>query len=111
LVGFVEKEGGIIPQYFDPIDIPGDKLDFIINDLKHYTDNLVKNELGLGNLIESYIKKLEEQKTQTAEDILKAGISDEEDHVTQEEAEAFQQFQIEEREEEAKRLAEEYGTS
>jgi hypothetical protein len=111
LVGFVEKEGGIIPQYFDPIDTSGDKLDFIINDLKHYTDNLVKNELGLGNLIESYIKKLEEQKTQTAEDILKAGISDEEDHVTQEEAEAFQQFQIEEREEEAKRLAEEYGTS
>lgn len=111
LVGFVEKEGGIIPQYFDPIDTPGDKLDFIINDLKHYTDNLVKNELGLGNLIESYIKKLEEQKTQTAEDILKAGISDEEDHVTQEEAEAFQQFQIEEREEEAKRLAEEYGVS
>ncbi len=109
LVRFVETEGGIIPQYFDPIECPEDKVDFIINDMKKYTDNLVKNELGLGNLIESYIKKLEENKTQTAEEILKAGISsDDDDYVTQEEGESYVRFVIEERDEEAKRLAEQY---
>ena len=109
LVQFVENEGGIIPQFFDPIECPEDKVDFIINDMKKYTDNLVKNELGLGNLIESYIKKLEENKTQTADEILKAGIhADDEDYITQEDGESYVRFVIEERDEEAKRLAEQY---
>lgn len=110
LVAFVEQKGGIIPMKDDPIDAPQDKIDFIIKDLKKYTSNLVKNELGLGNLIESFIEKTKENKAKSAEDIMKQGISDEENVVTQEDAEQFQQFQLEEREEEAKRLAEEYGT-
>ena len=90
--------------------MPQDKIDFIINDMKNYTDNLVKNELGLGNLIESYIKKLEENKTKSVDEIIAEGIrADEDNAVTDEEAADFQQFQIEEREEEAKRLAEQYG--
>jgi hypothetical protein len=111
LVAFVESKGGIIPRQDDPINVPQDKIDFIINDMKNYTDNLVKNELGLGNLIESYIKKLEENKTKSVDEIIAEGIkSDENNAVTDEEAADFQQFQIEEREEEAKRLAEQYGT-
>lgn len=110
LVAFVEQQGGIIPMKDDPIEVPQDKIDFIIKDLKKYTSNLVKNELGLGNLIESFIEKTKESKAQSAEDIMKQGISEDEDVVTQEDAEQFQQFQLEEREEEAKRLAEEYGT-
>lgn len=110
LVAFVESKGGIIPRKDDPINAPQDKIDFIINDMKNYTDNLVKNELGLGNLIESYIKKLEENKTKSVEEIIAEGIrTDEDNAVTDEEAADFQQFQIEEREEEAKRLAEQYG--
>lgn len=111
LVAFVESKGGIIPKKDDPINVPQDKIDFIINDMKNYTDNLVKNELGLGNLIESYIKKLEENKTKSVDEIIAEGIKTDEDNaVTDEEAADFQQFQIEEREEEAKRLAEQYGT-
>ena len=111
LVAFVESKGGIIPRQDDPIDVPQDKIDFIINDMKNYTDNLVKNELGLGNLIESYIKKLEENKAKSVDEIIAEGIkSDENNAVTDKEAADFQQFQIEEREEEAKRLAEQYGT-
>jgi hypothetical protein len=111
LVAFVESKGGIIPRKDDPINVPQDKIDFIINDMKNYTDNLVKNELGLGNLIESYIKKLEENKTKSVDEIIAEGIkTDENNAVTDEEAAEFQQFQIEEREEEAKRLAEQYGT-
>nr|DAT14311.1 MAG TPA: restriction endonuclease [Bacteriophage sp.] len=110
LVAFVESKGGIIPRKDDPINVPQDKIDFIINDMKNYTDNLVKNELGLGNLIESYIKKLEENKTKSVDEIIAEGIKTDEDNaVTDEEAADFQQFQIEEREEEAKRLAEQYG--
>ena len=110
LVAFVESKGGIIPRKDDPINVPQDKIDFIINDMKNYTDNLVKNELGLGNLIESYIKKLEENKTKSVDEIIAEGIrTDEDNAVTDEEAADFQQFQIEEREEEAKRLAEQYG--
>lgn len=110
LVAFVESKGGIIPRKDDPINVPQDKIDFIINDMKNYTDNLVKNELGLGNLIESYIKKLEENKTKSVAEIIAEGIKTDEDNaVTDEEAADFQQFQIEEREEEAKRLAEQYG--
>ena len=110
LVAFVESKGGIIPRKDDPINVPQDKIDFVINDMKNYTDNLVKNELGLGNLIESYIKKLEENKTKSVDEIIAEGIKTDEDNaVTDEEAADFQQFQIEEREEEAKRLAEQYG--
>ena len=105
-----QKQEEIIPKKDDPINVPQDKIDFIINDMKNYTDNLVKNELGLGNLIESYIKKLEENKTKSVDEIIAEGIKTDEDNaVTDEEAADFQQFQIEEREEEAKRLAEQYG--
>mgnify|MGYP006878130809 CR=1 FL=1 len=111
LVAFVENHGGIIPMQDDPINMPQDKIDFIINDMKNYTDNLVKNELGLGDLIESYIKKLEENKTKSVEEIMAEGFnSDEEDVLTQVEASEFQEFQMREREEEAKRLAEQYGS-
>ena len=55
-------------------------------------------------------KKLEENKTKSVDEIIAEGIKTDEDNaVTDEEAADFQQFQIEEREEEAKRLAEQYG--
>jgi len=111
LVSFVENHSGIIPRYDNPIEVPQDKIDFIINDMKNYTDNLVKNELGLGDLIESYIKKLEENKTKSVDEIMKEGVRpDEDDILTPEEAAEFQEFKMREREEEAKRLAEDYGT-
>ncbi len=61
LVALVEQQEGIIealPQ-FDPNQYPQDKIDFTLKDLKAYTYSLVSNELGLGDLIESYITKLE----------------------------------------------------
>lgn len=61
LVLFCEKEGGIIEQIPYPDDYPQDDVDYAIKDMKAYTYNLVTTELGLGDLIESYIKKLETQ--------------------------------------------------
>lgn len=61
LASICEREGGIIerlPQ-FDPDIYPQDKIDFTLKDLQSYTYHLCAEELGLSDLIESYIAKLE----------------------------------------------------
>lgn len=89
LVALCEKEGGIIEQWtISPDEYPQDKVDFTLKDLKAYTYNLVTNELGLGDLIESYIKKLEE--TEKQDEALDAGL------VTSTEDEAKQELTDEE---------------
>ena len=110
LVQFVENKGGIIPKFDDPEQEPQDKIDFLINDMKNYVNNLVRNELGLGSLIESYVEKLRKQEVKSAEDLIKEGINlEEHDQVTQEEAEEFQEFQISEIEDESRKLVEAFG--
>ena len=74
LVRLCEQEGGIIPNLpqFDPDQYPQDKIDFTIKDLKAYNYTLVSEELGLGDLIETYIEKLEQ--AQNTEMDLNAGL-------------------------------------
>jgi hypothetical protein len=69
LVALCEQEGGIIPSLpqYDPDQYPQDKIDFTLRDLKSYTYSLVSNELGLGDLIESYIDKLDKAEASAAE--------------------------------------------
>lgn len=57
----VEREGGIVPRFDIKPNETQDKVDLTIKDMQAFTFNLVKNEMGLGNIIESYIKKLDEQ--------------------------------------------------
>jgi len=109
LVQLCEQEGGIIPNLpqFDPDQYPQDKIDFTIKDLKAYNYALVSEELGLGDLIESYIEKLE--KAENAEIDLNAGLvtSAEEankDTLTDEEAEEWGMFLDNEIEAEAEAL-------
>jgi hypothetical protein len=110
LVAFVEGEGGIIPHFESPIEYPKDKVDFIIKDLKNYTVNLVKNELGLGDLIESFIEKVKENKTKSVEEMVEEGFTSVSDDLRAEaEARDYQRMQMTELEEESKRLVEEYG--
>lgn len=108
LVNFVEKEGGIIPEKDNPIEYPQDKIDFIIRDMQNYVDTLVKNELGLGDLIETYIERLDKQKVENVDDIINNSFrkTEEEDSVTEEEARDFQDFLLNEIEQESQRLAE-----
>lgn len=110
LVALCEREGGIIealPQ-FDPDQYPQDKIDFTLKDLKSYTYNLVTNELGLGDLIESYIEKLEKAESEgdvNLEDGLITNIDEaEENAVTAEDYEEFQTFLENEIENEAEEL-------
>lgn len=59
LVSEVERVGGIIPPFEVGVDYPQDKVDITLKDNQRYLYNLVKEEAGLGNLIESYIQKLD----------------------------------------------------
>lgn len=106
LVAFVEREGGIIPEKDNPIEYPQDKVDFTIRDMQNYTSRLVRDELGLGELIESYIKKISEQKTDTVEDIMHSSLSEEDEEITEKEQRSFQDFVMDELEDESFRLAE-----
>ena len=109
LVALCEQEGGIIPNLpeFDPEQYPQDKIDFSLKDLKAYTRNLAVNELGLGDLIESYIEKLEQSEGDAA-DVTKGLITsiEEEDAeaLTDEEAEEWGTFLENEVEAEAEML-------
>ncbi len=66
LVGEVERIGGIIPSGDIGKDYPQDKVDITLQDNQRYLYNLVKGEGGLGNLIESYIRKLDQAKVAEA---------------------------------------------
>ena len=112
LVALCEREGGIIdtlPQY-DPNEYPQDKIDLTIKDMKAYTYNLVSNELGLGDLIESYIEKLEKAEQEDNSDIsADLIINSEEEHlkneeISEEDYEEFNAFLENEIETEAEEL-------
>lgn len=57
LVYLAEQEG-FIPRYY--VSEPQDKVDQTIADMNHYTEHLVREELGLGNLIENALRALQQ---------------------------------------------------
>lgn len=74
LVAAVEKQGGIIPQFDYQFEVAQDKVDFTLKDMQSYTYNLVRNEMGLGNLIETYIEKLDQQQSPVSSNSLADGL-------------------------------------
>jgi hypothetical protein len=64
LVAICEREG-FIPRYY--IDTPNDKVDRTIQDLQTYTQTLINEETNLGTMIESALKKIEEDKEREAQ--------------------------------------------
>lgn len=113
LVAFCEREGGIIDCLPDPDEYPQDKIDITIKDLQAYTYNLAVRELGLGDLIESYIKKLEEAESNDSVDPMQGLITSEEeaeeDILTDEEAYKFQEYLDNEIEKDAEELLKSIG--
>ena len=73
LVAICETEG-FIPRYY--VDSPQDKVDRVIEDLKHYTHELIINETGIGTMIESALKQIEEENQQVKNDNDDEDISD-----------------------------------
>jgi len=113
LIALCEREGGPIEQLPDPDEYPQDKIDFTIRDLKSYTYGLVTNELGLGDLIESYIEKLEKAEEEGDIDLDRGLITSSEelaaDALSDDEAEEFQMFLENEIEKDAEKLLESIG--
>ena len=114
LVLLCEREGGIIEQFpINPDEYPQDKIDFTLKDLKNYNRNLVVNELNLGDLIESYIEKLEkaqEESDKNLEDDFILSAEDEaRDLMTNDEALEFQEYLENEIEKDAEMLIQSLG--
>ena len=57
LIAVCEREGGYIPRMV--VDAPKDIIDIIIEDQNKYVYNLVTKDLGFGQQIENYLKKIQ----------------------------------------------------
>ena len=75
LVAFCEAEGHFIPRFVT--DIPQDKVDLTLKDMNNYVYNLVTKDLGFGQQIETYLKKIELEK-EMEESLDELGEEDEE---------------------------------
>ena len=117
LVAICETDG-FIPRFYT--DGPQDKVDRTLQDLQSYTHTLVTEEMNLGNLIESAIKQIEEDKIKEAEtdaeaasdeDLLEMELfaDDAKKMLTDEDFEAFREFEedIEDEEDIISKLLEE----
>ena len=78
LVAVCERLGGFIPN--DLVDVKEDMIDISIKDSQKYLYNLITKDLGFGQQIENYLKKiqLEHENMENAENI------DEEEEITDE---------------------------
>ena len=81
LVAMCERDG-FIPRYY--VDKPMDKVDRVLQDMQKYTHDLVTEELGLENLIQTSLKALEQEKAK-----IQAAAENGNDFEEQQEAELF----------------------
>ena len=78
LVAVCEREGGFIPN--ELADVKPDMIDVSIKDTQKYLYNLVTKDLGFGQQIENYLKKIELERESMAKD----DLNDEEEEITDE---------------------------
>lgn len=113
LVALCEREGGPIKAFVDPDEYPQDKIDFTLKDLKSYNYNLATNELNLGDLIQTYIEKLEkaekEDETNLTEGLITSSEEESLNDLTDQEAIDFQDYVENEIEKDAEMLLEAFG--
>ena len=82
LVAFCEQEEGFIPRF--DIDTPRDVIDEIIQDNQKYLYNLITKDLGFGQQIENYLKKIELE-----HEALEKPINEEEEELEDEDIKEF----------------------
>lgn len=75
LVALCEKEG-FIPRYYKTS--PQDHIDRVIEDLQKYTHDLITNETGLESMLETQLKKIEEEK-ETIKQAAESALTQEEE--------------------------------
>jgi hypothetical protein len=99
LVAVCEREGGFIPN--ELADINPDMIDVSIKDTQKYLYNLVTKDLGFGQQIENYLKKI-----QLEHDNMEAMENEEVDEITDENIAEYYE-RIEEEKEEDSHIAQE----
>lgn len=77
LVAVCEREGGFIPN--DLVDVKEDMIDVSIKDTQKYLYNLITKDLGFGQQIENYLKKI-----QLEHDNIEASENSDEEEITDE---------------------------
>lgn len=82
LVAFCEQEEGFIPRF--DIDTPRDVIDEIIQDNQKYLYNLITKDLGFGQQIDNYLKKIELER-----EALEKPIEDAEEELEDEDIKEF----------------------
>ncbi len=92
LVAVCEREGGFIPP--DLCDVEQDMIDVSIKDTQKYLYNLVTKDLGFGQQIENYLKKI-----QLEHDAMEASENEEIEEITDENiAEYYERIEEEKKE-------------
>ncbi len=94
LVAVCEREGGFIPP--DLCDVNEDMIDVSIKDTQKYLYNLVTKDLGFGQQIENYLKKI-----QLEHENIDATLEDEEEEITDENIAEYYERIADEKEEDA----------
>lgn len=94
LIAVCEREGGYIPRL--EVDAPRDLVDTIIQDQNKYIKNLVTKDLGFGQQIENYLKKI-----QLEHDAMERPV-EEEDEIEDEDIAQYYERIAEEKEQDSK---------
>ena len=88
LVAVCEREGGFIPN--DLVDVKEDMIDVSIKDTQKYLYNLITKDLGFGQQIENYLKKI-----QLEHDNIEASENEEEEITDENIAEYYERIEEE----------------
>ncbi len=94
IVAFCEREEGFIPRFVT--DVPQDIIDVIIQDNQKYLYNLVTKDLGFGQQIENYLKKI-----QLEHEALEGEVGVEDDEIQDEDIAKYYERIEEERKEDS----------
>ena len=104
LIAACEREGGFIPRFCT--DVPQDMIDISIQDTQKYLYNLVTKDLGFGQQIENYLKKI-----QLEHENMNRDIDDEEEEITDENIAEYYERIAEEREEDKEKQVDEHSNA
>lgn len=96
LIAVCEREEGFIPRYY--VSKPNDPVDAVLQDQEQYLYNLVTKDLGFGQQIETYLKKIELEKDMLDNENLDAKTLFEQEEISDEELVARKLQEIEEKE-------------
>lgn len=90
MVAYCEKEGGKIPRF--KIDYPLDIVDKVINDMKEYTRDLIREDASLSRQIEEYIQNRKAAESKKQDEAAAKAVGLEQVELTDEDIQAHKEM-------------------